>query len=53
VLRIVESAGLSDELAPRLPELAAVGVDEIIVDVSLENGEAAGVCARLHEAAAR
>jgi probable F420-dependent oxidoreductase len=53
VLRIVESAGRSDELALRLPELAAVGVDEIIVDVSLENGEAAGVCARLHEAAAR
>jgi len=53
VLRIVESAGRSDELALRLPELEAVGVDEIIVDVSLENGEAADVCARLHEAAAQ
>ena len=53
VLRIVESAGRSDELALRLPELEAVGVDEIIVDVSLEHGEAADVCARLHEAAVR
>jgi len=53
VLRIVESAGRSDELALRLPELEAVGVDEIIVDVSLENGEAADVCTRLHEAAAQ
>lgn len=51
VLRIVEAAGRSDELALRLPELAAVGVDEIIVDVSLENGEAADVYARLREAA--
>ena len=33
VLRIVESAGRSAELAPRLPELAAAGVDEVIVDV--------------------
>jgi probable F420-dependent oxidoreductase len=53
VLRIVEAADRSDELALRLPELVAVGVDEIIVDVSLENGEAADVCTRLHEAAAR
>ena len=53
VLRIVESVGRSDELALRLPELEAVGVDEIIVDVSLENGEAADVCTRLHEAAAQ
>jgi len=53
VLRIVESAGRSDELALRVPELEAVGVDEIIVDVSLEHGEAADVCARLHEAAAQ
>lgn len=52
VLRIVESAGRSDELARRLPELAAVGVDEIIVDVSLENGEAPEVYAELSEAAA-
>src|SRR4029077_18211288 len=47
VLRIVEAAGRSDELAERLPELAAAGVDEIIVDVPLENGEAAGVHATL------
>jgi probable F420-dependent oxidoreductase len=52
VLRIVEAAGRSDELAPRLAELVAAGVDEIIVDVSLENGEAAGVYARLREGAA-
>ena len=53
VLRIVEAAGRSDELAPRLPELAAAGVDEIIVDVSLENGEAADVFARLARRRAR
>ena len=52
VLRIVESAGRSEELAPRLPELSAAGVDEVIVDVSLENGEAAAVYARLKEAVA-
>jgi alkanesulfonate monooxygenase SsuD/methylene tetrahydromethanopterin reductase-like flavin-dependent oxidoreductase (luciferase family) len=50
VLRIVEAAGRSDELAVRLPELEDAGVDEIIVDVSLENGEAAAVYARLREA---
>jgi probable F420-dependent oxidoreductase len=33
VLRIVESAGRATELAGRLPELAAAGVDEVIVDV--------------------
>ena len=53
VLRIVEAAGRSDELAVRLPELEAAGVDEIIVDVSLENGEAADVYARLREAVAQ
>ncbi len=51
VLRIVESAGRSEELAPRLAELAAAGVDEVIVDVLLESGEAADVYARLREAA--
>lgn len=51
VLRIVESAGRSGELAPRLRELSAVGVDEIILDVSLENGEAVDVYPRLREAA--
>ncbi len=52
VLRIVESAGRSEELAPRLPDLSAAGVDEVIVDVSLENGEASAVYARLKEAVA-
>jgi alkanesulfonate monooxygenase SsuD/methylene tetrahydromethanopterin reductase-like flavin-dependent oxidoreductase (luciferase family) len=51
VLRVVESAGRSEELAARLQELSAAGVDEVIVDVSLENGEAPVVCARLKEAA--
>ena len=52
VLRIVEAGGRSEELAPRLPELAAAGVDEIIVDVSLENGEAPEVYARLRRRSA-
>lgn len=52
VLRIVEASGLSEELAARLPELAAAGVGEIVVDVSLENGEAHEVYARLAEALA-
>jgi probable F420-dependent oxidoreductase len=50
VLRIVDAAGRSDELARRLPELAAVGVQEIIVDTSFEDGDAARVFERLHEA---
>ena len=33
VLRIVDSAGRSDEVARRLPELEAAGVDEVIVDL--------------------
>jgi probable F420-dependent oxidoreductase len=33
VLRIVESAGRSDEVARHLPALAAAGVDEIVVDI--------------------
>jgi probable F420-dependent oxidoreductase len=52
VLRIVEASGRSEELAARLPELASAGVDEIVVDVSLENGEAPDVHARLAEASA-
>lgn len=51
VLRIVESLGRCEELTPRLAELAAAGVEEIIVDVSPEDGEAAGVYASLREAA--
>jgi probable F420-dependent oxidoreductase len=50
VLRIVEAAGRSSELAARLPELASLGIDEIIVDVSFEDGEPAGVYATLREA---
>jgi probable F420-dependent oxidoreductase len=53
VLRVVEAAGRSDEVAARLPELAAAGVDEIVVDVPLENGEAAVVHATLAQAAAK
>lgn len=34
VLRVVEAAGRSAELAARLPELAAAGVHEIVVDVT-------------------
>jgi probable F420-dependent oxidoreductase len=52
VLRIVEASGRCEELAARLPELEAAGVGEIVVDVSLENGEAPAVYARLAEAAA-
>ena len=52
VLRIVEASGRSEELAARLPELASAGVGEIIVDVSLENGEAPAVYARLAAASA-
>jgi probable F420-dependent oxidoreductase len=52
VLRIVEAAGRSEELAHRLPELAAAGVDEIIVDTSFDDGgDAADVYARLRKAA--
>jgi probable F420-dependent oxidoreductase len=51
VLRVVESAGHSDELARRIPELAAAGVDEIIVDTRVEDGDAADVYMRLRDAA--
>jgi len=52
VLRIVEASGRSAELAERLPELAAAGVGEIIVDVSLEGGVAPEVYRSLAEASA-
>jgi len=39
VLRIVESAGRAVELAPQVPELAAAGVDEVIVDVDWAHGD--------------
>jgi alkanesulfonate monooxygenase SsuD/methylene tetrahydromethanopterin reductase-like flavin-dependent oxidoreductase (luciferase family) len=39
VLRIVDSAGRSDDLAARLPELERAGVDEVIVDLDWDRGE--------------
>jgi probable F420-dependent oxidoreductase len=47
VLRIVDAAGRSDELARRLPELARAGVDEVIVDVDWSAGEPAAELERL------
>jgi probable F420-dependent oxidoreductase len=47
VLRIVDAAGRSDELAQRLPELARAGVDEVIVDVAWDGGDPAADYARL------
>jgi probable F420-dependent oxidoreductase len=41
VLRIVQSAGHADELARRLPALAAAGVDEVIVDLDWDGDLAA------------
>jgi probable F420-dependent oxidoreductase len=47
VLRIVDAAGRSDELAQHLPELARAGVDEVIVDVAWDGGDPAADYARL------
>jgi probable F420-dependent oxidoreductase len=52
VLRIVETAGRSDEVAARLSELAAAGVDEIVVDTRWEAGEPEAASATLRAAAA-
>src|SRR5436190_2501740 len=41
VLRIIDTAGRSDELAPQLPELERAGVDEVIVDVAWDSGDPA------------
>jgi len=41
VLRIVDSAGRSDQVARRLPALEAAGVDEVIVDVDWDGDPAA------------
>ena len=49
VLRIVESAGRSAELAPRLGELAAAGVDEVIVDVDWAAGDPGAELERLRQ----
>lgn len=52
VLRIVESAGSAASVAAALPELAAAGVTEIIVDLDWAvPGAAASVCALLRAAA--
>jgi probable F420-dependent oxidoreductase len=47
VLRIIDSAGRSDELAPVLPALEQAGVDEIVVDVDWEAGDAGAAYAVL------
>ena len=51
VLRIVDAAGRSDEVAQHLPELARAGVDEVIVDVAWDGGDPAADYARLADAA--
>jgi probable F420-dependent oxidoreductase len=51
VLRIVDAASRSDELARHLPELARAGVDEVIVDVAWDGGDPTADYARLAAAA--
>jgi probable F420-dependent oxidoreductase len=50
VLRIIDTAGRSDELAPQLPELERAGVDEVIVDVAWDGGDPAVDYGRLADA---
>lgn len=53
VLRIIESAGQSERVAPALPALAEAGVDEVVVDTSWEDGgDATAVAQRLQDAIA-
>ena len=52
VLRIVESTGRFDELAPHLPSLEAAGVDEVIVDVDWAGDDPAAQLERLRAAVA-
>jgi probable F420-dependent oxidoreductase len=52
VLRIVDSAGRSDEVARRLPELGRAGVDEVIVDVAWADGDPAADFERMSAAVA-
>ena len=52
VLRIVQSAGRSDELAAELPGLERAGVDEVIVDVDWDAGDPAAEYERLAAAVA-
>lgn len=47
VLRLVDSAGRADEIAAALPALAEAGVDEIVVNVDWEAGDAAAELARM------
>jgi probable F420-dependent oxidoreductase len=52
VLRIVDSAGRSGDVARRLPELARAGVDEVIVDVAWSDGDPAADYERMSAAVA-
>lgn len=52
VLRIVQSAGRSDELAAELPALERAGVDEVIIDVDWDAGDPAAEYERLASAVA-
>jgi probable F420-dependent oxidoreductase len=52
VLRIVDSAGRSSDVAQRLPELADAGVDEVIVDVAWSGGDPGADYERLRAAVA-
>jgi probable F420-dependent oxidoreductase len=52
VLRLVDSAGRSDEVADRLGALARAGVDEVIVDVAWSDGDPAADYGRLSAAVA-
>jgi probable F420-dependent oxidoreductase len=52
VLRIIGSAGNADALAPELRELAAAGIDEVIVDADWDAGDLARQCDVLRQASA-
>lgn len=51
VLRVINTAGRTDELARRLPELVRAGVDEVIVDVDWQAGDPRSELERLRAAA--
>jgi probable F420-dependent oxidoreductase len=51
VLRIVDSAGRSDDVAEQLPAMARAGVGEVIVDVAWSDDHAAADYARMTAAA--
>jgi probable F420-dependent oxidoreductase len=52
VLRIVDSAGRSSDVARQLPELERAGVDEVIVDVAWTGGDPAADYERMSAAVA-